>query len=784
VFPDAWPAGQVPYLFGESFLRHLAGRFGRDKVAELSRAYGGRPLPFLVESTGRGVLGREYRDLWREWSSDLRERFGEQEREILAKGGTAATVLAAGGHYNSAPAWSPDASRLAWVRADARERPGIWIMNADGSRRRRLLPRSLAAPLPDATLAFSRDGGRLYYAKPGFVRGAAEVQDVFAWDLEREREIRLTRGLRTRDPEPGPDGRTLALVASGGGRTRLALLETGSDAPARETAVLRPLTEPSAGAFSRPRWSPDGRRIAFGARRPGGGGEIRVVDRDGRAIATTGDGVSLNAGPAWSPDGRLVYFSSDRTGVFNIFTWDPATGRVAQLTNVVGGAFSPAPSPDGRRLAFVGYSARGYDIRVMDLPRNAAEPAEAGRPAQSGAAGTPLSPAPPEGGRRETPALALVSQPYSPAGTIAPRFWVPWAASSAVSGTLAGFVTGAQDALQRHRYTLTGLYAPESGRLMHAAAYAYDRFRPTFRLLSWDLDRTYAGLLRDAPFAADYTERTRALGVEAALEFPGRDASRAIALGYRHRQLSALTPLPPWPGYAGELPAIGALGSWRAAWSYSSAHRQPYSISLEDGQQLELGLERYQHGLGSERTFTAATLDWRGYAGLPAARHVLAAHLFVGASGGDSPPQGAFSLGGEPLGDVGYTLDSRSLPLRGYPFNAIRGAQAVLAGLEYRFPLLEVGRGGVSAPLFLRRLHGALFVDAGEAWDDGGFDAGRLRTGVGAELRMDLTFSYFLPLTVRLGVAAGLDEQGGVYPTLGIWVPQGFLGGATATQRR
>ena len=64
VTPDAWPAGQVPYLFGESFLRYLAERFGREKIADLSRDYGGRPLPFLVESTGREVLGEEYRDLW------------------------------------------------------------------------------------------------------------------------------------------------------------------------------------------------------------------------------------------------------------------------------------------------------------------------------------------------------------------------------------------------------------------------------------------------------------------------------------------------------------------------------------------------------------------------------------------------------------------------------------------------------------------------------------------------------------------------------------------------
>ena len=59
---------------------------------------------------------------------------------------------------------------------------------------------------------------------------------------------------------------------------------------------------------------------------------------------------ALDGAPAWSPDGRRVFFSSDRTGIFNLFAWDAATDEIAQLTNVLGGAFSPAPSPDGRRL--------------------------------------------------------------------------------------------------------------------------------------------------------------------------------------------------------------------------------------------------------------------------------------------------------------------------------------------------------------------------------------------------------------------------------------------------
>jgi outer membrane protein assembly factor BamA len=338
--------------------------------------------------------------------------------------------------------------------------------------------------------------------------------------------------------------------------------------------------------------------------------------------------------------------------------------------------------------------------------------------------------------------------------------------------------------VQRHRYALTALYGPEHDRLMYLADYAYDGLRPTLRLFASDFDRTYDDLLQGSGDAADYTERERTFGGEIGFDFPGFEASHAIAFGYRYRDLSGITPLPPGDGYDGELPATGPLGSLRLSWAFSNARRQDLSISPEDGRRVALGLERYQEGVGSGYSFTRAVLDWSEYLPLPAPRHVLAARLFLGRAGGDVPTQSAFQLGGETPGETGYALDDHSLPLRGYPPNAFRGERAVLAGLEYRFPLLEVGRGGVSAPFFLRRLHGALFVEAGEAWDDGAFSAGEMHAGIGAELRLDLFFSYFLPMTVRLGIAAGLDEGGGVYPTLGIWMPQGLLESPTATHRR
>ena len=51
----------------------------------------------------------------------------------------------------------------------------------------------------------------------------------------------------------------------------------------------------------------------------------------------------------------------------NVYACEVATGRLRQVTNVVNGAYQPEPSPDGKSLAYVGYTHEGYDIFVMPL---------------------------------------------------------------------------------------------------------------------------------------------------------------------------------------------------------------------------------------------------------------------------------------------------------------------------------------------------------------------------------------------------------------------------------
>ncbi len=109
-----------------------------------------------------------------------------------------------------------------------------------------------------------------------------------------------------------------------------------------------------------PQLSPDGRSVAFvrtttdlasGKRN----GDIWLVPADGSAAPR-----ALLAGekaentPRWSPDGRQLAFISTRDGDPQVYLADAGGANIRQLTAISGGAQPPLVwSPDGSTLAFV-----------------------------------------------------------------------------------------------------------------------------------------------------------------------------------------------------------------------------------------------------------------------------------------------------------------------------------------------------------------------------------------------------------------------------------------------
>jgi TolB protein len=108
-------------------------------------------------------------------------------------------------------------------------------------------------------------------------------------------------------------------------------------------------------------------RVAFKARPHSyGEAEIFIADFDGfNSQPVTKDG-TFCAAPSWVGRGTLFYMSHKLSGKPDILSHNLSTGTRKQLNHLPGDAFSPAVSPDGRRVAMILSKSGSPDLWVSD----------------------------------------------------------------------------------------------------------------------------------------------------------------------------------------------------------------------------------------------------------------------------------------------------------------------------------------------------------------------------------------------------------------------------------
>jgi dipeptidyl aminopeptidase/acylaminoacyl peptidase len=111
---------------------------------------------------------------------------------------------------------------------------------------------------------------------------------------------------------------------------------------------------PSVGS---PRWSPDGKQIAFDGYASGSSDIYLMPAEGGKPSRLTSDAAN-EIRPSWSHDGQWIYFGWDKGGESRIWKIHPSGGEPVQVTRHGGHAFETA---DGQWL----YVANGATILRM-----------------------------------------------------------------------------------------------------------------------------------------------------------------------------------------------------------------------------------------------------------------------------------------------------------------------------------------------------------------------------------------------------------------------------------
>jgi Tol biopolymer transport system component len=259
--------------------------------------------------------------------------------EVSAFGGRPQALLPGWKGVYCCGNWTPDGEYYVF-QSTSNSQTDIWALRERWGifRKGKGEPVQLTAgPMDFRSPVSSVDGKRL------FVIGEQRRGELVRFESNSGHFVPYLGGISARDVDVSKDDQWVAYVSYPDG----VLWRSRVDGSQRLQLSSLPM---QAGL---PRWSPDGKRIAFAAAVPGEPSRIHVVSADGGRPAQLTAGNHYDTDPNWSPDqnslvfGGAPWLEGSAPGSVAIHTLDLKTRQVSTISGSEG-LFSPHWSPDGR----------------------------------------------------------------------------------------------------------------------------------------------------------------------------------------------------------------------------------------------------------------------------------------------------------------------------------------------------------------------------------------------------------------------------------------------------
>lgn len=364
------------YNHGFALVSYIAEKYGYDKVVLMVRE-SAKINRLDFDRVIKTVLGISGEQLYDEWKNHLLKKYRQKVTDIGTQ--VYGRKINKDGFINLWPRFSPDGSRIYFLSNGKNDYSRKHLYSyalsdtVDEKQKIRLemgIGNVYDIHAPTGKICFS--SAHSVKSQLPARMGGSRVLDLFTDTLPPEKkkirlfhktDKQLTRKKSVFSSSFSPSGDRIAYAHRSIDRFFLSITDTSGNLdkkifPAKSDSI-------EIGYIFSVDWAPNGKDIAFS-----------FMDKKNRKIAiydTTDNSCKVfcssefdQRDPCFSPDGKYLYFSSDRNGIFNIYRYNFESKKLQQITNVAGGGFAPSLSPDGKKLAYAGYSKDGYGIYLLD----------------------------------------------------------------------------------------------------------------------------------------------------------------------------------------------------------------------------------------------------------------------------------------------------------------------------------------------------------------------------------------------------------------------------------
>ncbi|MCB0592477.1 MAG: hypothetical protein H6557_17215 [Lewinellaceae bacterium] len=363
------------YSLGYYMTAYARKEFGKDVWADViagATRYRGLFYPFnrgLKKRTGLGV-----KELYRNTMQDLeRDWKAEEARTASALGEQADTRPKKNITHYTNPQYLNEET-LVMAKSGYDQIPVYIQIGPDGQEEKLAEPGIIFDPL-NATLSLAE--GQLCWAEIGYDPRwrNKNFSIVRSYNLLTKEKKKLTARTKYFSPAWSAKAeRIVAVEATENMQYSLVVLD------AETGALIRKLPNPDNYFYTYPRWAEDDQHIVAVAQK-GETNALQMVHWETGATEWLTQPSPQQVSHPF-PKGKYIYFSGAFTGINNIFALNLEDKTLFQLTSSPLGAFQPAVSSNGRKLAYSEFHPKGYNVVEVELDRalwQAYDPGSPGR---------------------------------------------------------------------------------------------------------------------------------------------------------------------------------------------------------------------------------------------------------------------------------------------------------------------------------------------------------------------------------------------------------------------